>query len=88
MPSLLTIDTCFLHHIFDMSHTWSQFRLQWSQPGSILHVLMIVGGDDVGRALAQLAGMGGAPVAFSFGENPSPRVSFLDFRMSEQHQVG
>ncbi|KAH6986854.1 hypothetical protein EDB80DRAFT_881289 [Ilyonectria destructans] len=36
-------------------------------PGDAFSVLLILGGDVVGRAIAQLAGSGVAPVAFSFG---------------------
>lgn len=42
----------------------------WRSPDDILSILMIIGGDIVQRAVAQLAGSGPghfAPVAFSFG---------------------
>ncbi|KAH9847737.1 hypothetical protein C2E23DRAFT_486539 [Lenzites betulinus] len=42
----------------------------WKSPDDILSILMIIGGDIVQRAVAQLAGSGPwhfAPVAFSFG---------------------
>ncbi|KAI0352192.1 hypothetical protein OH77DRAFT_1428723 [Trametes cingulata] len=45
-------------------------RASWMNPSDILTILMLVGGDVVHRAIAQLAGAGPgsfAPVAFSFG---------------------
>jgi hypothetical protein len=51
----------------------SQFpevKSQWQNPGDILSVLMLIGGDIVQRAVAQLACSGPfriTPVAFSFG---------------------
>ncbi|KAL8880024.1 MAG: hypothetical protein Q9198_002486 [Flavoplaca austrocitrina] len=45
----------------------SQIHAQWVNPTDILSVLMIIGGDVVQRALAQLSGGYFTPVAFSFG---------------------
>ncbi|KAI0790967.1 hypothetical protein C8Q75DRAFT_758731 [Abortiporus biennis] len=50
----------------------SQFnaiRAQWQNPNDILSILMIIGGDIVQRAIAQLSGDPSTivPVAFSFG---------------------
>ncbi|KAI0322982.1 hypothetical protein OF83DRAFT_1029326, partial [Amylostereum chailletii] len=45
-------------------------KSQWKNPNDILSILMIIGGDLVQRAVAQLAGAGPfflTPVAFSFG---------------------
>ncbi|KAI9653454.1 MAG: hypothetical protein M1831_006002 [Alyxoria varia] len=47
-------------------------REQWTQPGDVFSVLLLLGGDVVNRALAQLAGSRGwkgrvVPVGFSFG---------------------
>lgn len=44
------------------------FRSQWKQPGDVFTILLILGGDVVARALAQLAGSPITPVAFSFGQ--------------------
>lgn len=44
-----------------------QLRSQWSNPSDILSLLLLVGGDVVQKALAQTAGRGFIPVAFSFG---------------------
>jgi hypothetical protein len=41
---------------------------RWSQPTDIFSVLLILGGDVVNKALAQLAGGSVTPVTFSFGE--------------------
>ncbi|PWY93143.1 hypothetical protein BO94DRAFT_564269 [Aspergillus sclerotioniger CBS 115572] len=54
----------------------SELRSQWTNPGDVMSLLMLVGGDIVQKALAQLVGvrlprlLGGiytTPVAFSFG---------------------
>jgi hypothetical protein len=45
----------------------SQLRDQWSNPGEILSVLLIVGADVIQKALAQFNGQTFKPVAFSFG---------------------
>ncbi|KAI1443798.1 hypothetical protein F5Y02DRAFT_428424 [Annulohypoxylon stygium] len=51
----------------DISHTSNALREQWITPTDIFSVLLILGGDVIARALAQLAGSGFAPVTFSFG---------------------
>ena len=45
----------------------SQVRSQWANPSDVLSLLLLVGGDVVQKALAQTAGRGFTPVAFSFG---------------------
>ncbi|KAJ5887711.1 hypothetical protein N7495_007752 [Penicillium taxi] len=52
---------------FDALLTSEEFRAQWIHPADVFSVLLILGGDVVARALAQLAGQGLAPVIFSFG---------------------
>ncbi|KAK5660284.1 hypothetical protein OQA88_12824 [Cercophora sp. LCS_1] len=52
---------------FDPSVATDEIREQWELPGDVFSVLLILGGDVVARALAQLAGRGFTPVAFSFG---------------------
>ena len=47
--------------------TSDEFWLQWKNPGDVFSVLLILGGDVVSRALAQLTGTSITPVAFSFG---------------------
>ena len=42
-------------------------RQQFEQPAEILGILLIIGGDIIQKAIAQLAGRRTAPVAFSFG---------------------
>jgi len=56
---------------FDPSVTSDEFNEQWIHPGDVFSVLLILGGDVVARALAQLAGSGLTPVTFSFGMCPS-----------------
>ncbi|KAI5837085.1 hypothetical protein DFP73DRAFT_326391 [Morchella snyderi] len=43
------------------------FREQFTRPGDVMSVLLLLGGDVIQRALAQLAGGPITPVAFSFG---------------------
>ncbi|KAL8346353.1 hypothetical protein RB598_000316 [Gaeumannomyces tritici] len=57
----------FRDTIFDPLVAANEIRTQWMMPSDVFSVLLILGGDVVGRALAQLAGSGLAPVAFSFG---------------------
>lgn len=62
---------------FDASVPAGEFRAQWVTPADVFSVLLILGGDVVARAIAQLAGSGVAPVAFSFGITaPSPTSPF------------
>jgi len=44
-----------------------QFGTQWARPKDVLTVLLIIGGDVIQRALAQLSGGYLTPVPFSFG---------------------
>lgn len=50
----------------------AQFAQQFENPKDIFSILLLVGGDVVGRAIAQLAGSRLAPVAFSFGTRHRP----------------
>ena len=45
----------------------SRLASQWENPNDVLTVLLIIGGDIVQKALAQLSGGYFVPVAFSFG---------------------
>ena len=54
--------------------TSTAFADEWSQPSNYAFtILLLLGGDVVSRALAQLAGGWITPVAFSFGR----RMYFL-----------
>lgn len=44
-----------------------ELKQQWIRPTDVLSVLLLLGGEIVNRALAQLAGGAITPVAFSFG---------------------
>ncbi|KAJ4300843.1 hypothetical protein N0V90_002931 [Kalmusia sp. IMI 367209] len=63
----------FFKHILEArkfdTHTVSQaFKTEWSSPSNYAFtILLLLGGDVVARALAQLAGGRITPVAFSFG---------------------
>ncbi|KAH7150347.1 hypothetical protein B0J13DRAFT_499347 [Dactylonectria estremocensis] len=61
-----------------MSSSAESLRSQWANPGDILSILLLIGGDIVQKAIAQLVGhqvrlpgtkthLSIAPVAFSFG---------------------
>lgn len=65
MPPLL--ENVFPRRAFDLGVPSREFLTQWTQPGDVFSVLLILGGDVVARALAQLAGGWLTPVAFSFG---------------------
>jgi hypothetical protein len=61
---------------FDLDAPSAAFKAEWMSPSNYAFtVLLLVGGDVVSRALAQLAGGRITPVAFSFG-SPSP-FSFI-----------
>ena len=47
--------------------THNSIRDQWSQPKEVFSILLLVGGEVIARALAQLSGNGLTPVMFSFG---------------------
>ena len=51
-----------------MTSTAAEFSEQSTNPSDVFSVLLILGGDMIARALAQLAGFAVTPVAFSFGE--------------------
>lgn len=57
----------FVRRSFNPGEPSSEFWTQWKNPSDVFSVLLILGGDVVGRALAQLAGSAVTPVAFSFG---------------------
>jgi hypothetical protein len=55
---------------FDPSAPATLFRNEWKNPSNYAFtILLLLGGDVVARALAQLAGGRLTPVAFSFGTN-------------------
>jgi hypothetical protein len=58
---------------FDSLMATREFSAQWTHPGDVFSVLLILGGDVVNRALAQLAGGWLTPVTFSFGM-PTPML--------------
>ena len=74
-----------LRRRFDPGVPSDEFSDQWKNPGDVFSVLLILGGDVVMRALAQLAGSPVTPVAFSFGTSPSTcdrrvrRVSYVPY---------
>ena len=69
LPSLLPL----LRRSFNPGLPSGEFTQQWTNPGDVFSVLLILGGDVVARALAQLAGSRLTPVTFSFGVYPCGR---------------
>lgn len=59
----------FIRRVLAFGIPSHEFSEQWKNPSDVFSVLLILGGDVVARALAQLAGSGIAPVAFSFGKS-------------------
>ncbi|RSL42339.1 hypothetical protein CEP54_015510, partial [Fusarium duplospermum] len=57
----------FVRRTFNPGQPSSDFSAQWKNPSDAFSVLLILGGDVVARALAQLVGSRITPVAFSFG---------------------
>ena len=54
---------------FDLTAPSTAFKAQWVSPSNYAFtILLLLGGDVVSRALAQLAGGPITPVAFSFGQ--------------------
>ncbi|OJD36886.1 uncharacterized protein BKCO1_900040 [Diplodia corticola] len=55
--------------VFDTDLPAAAFSMQWQSPGDVFSVLLLLGGEVISRALAQVAGTESlvAPVAFSFG---------------------
>ncbi|KAI0723948.1 hypothetical protein C8T65DRAFT_627990 [Cerioporus squamosus] len=72
-PHLLRRMLSPVYHVRNAASTGPSFSAQassWKSPDDILSILMLIGGDIVQRAVAQLAGTGPGPfcpVAFSFG---------------------
>ncbi|KAK7446996.1 hypothetical protein VKT23_014209 [Stygiomarasmius scandens] len=64
IPSYRELSTS---HIFSRDMTSQTFRSTWQNPTDTLSILLIIGGDIVLQALAQLSGRTVTPVAFSFG---------------------
>lgn len=50
-----------------MDQAASSFRAQWINPSDLFSILLIIGGDVIGLALAALSGGPVTPVTFSFG---------------------
>lgn len=50
----------------------AELRQQWMQPTDVIPVLLLLGGEIVNKALAQLAGGSLTQVTFSFGIEPPP----------------
>lgn len=55
------------HRFQSRTNTASGFTEQWINPSDVFSILLLLGGDVISRALAQIAGSGIAPVSFSFG---------------------
>lgn len=62
-PFLSTLIPRHLDYLQSRDEFWDQ----WKRPGDVFSVLLILGGDVVARAMAQLAGSRPTTVVFSFG---------------------
>lgn len=62
-PFLTNLISRNIHH----SRVAGNFSDQLTQPGDVFTILLILGGDVIARAMAQVAGSGPSTVAFSFG---------------------
>jgi hypothetical protein len=51
----------------DASVSSQELREQWKHPSEVFSVLLLLGGEIVNKALAQLVGDVVTPVTFSFG---------------------
>jgi hypothetical protein len=73
MPHIKTLLGVLIHRAQNESRSVGTHAgaSNWSQPGDVFSVLLILGGDIVSRALAQLVGSTVTPVAFSFGMSKS-----------------
>lgn len=55
---------------FDLDAPSAAFKATWASPSNYAFtILLLLGGDVVSRALAQLVGGYFTPIAFSFGES-------------------
>jgi hypothetical protein len=64
-----TLRNLFHSRDFQPSEPSDSFRSEWTDPSNYAFtVLLLVGGDLINRALAQMAGGWITPVAFSFGK--------------------
>jgi hypothetical protein len=61
---------------------------RWAQPTDVFSVLLILGGDIVNKALAQLAGGVITPVTFSFGKCWYKRIEFSRFEIETECRMG
>jgi hypothetical protein len=71
--------TDIVRRTFNPGETSVEFWTQWKNPSDVFSVLLILGGDVVGRALAQVAGSPVSPVAFSFGKSGCNTPEFHNF---------
>ena len=70
IPDMPPVLTDLIRRNFNPGEPSAEFWAQWKNPGDVFSVLLLLGGDVVGRALAQVTGSPITPVAFSFGKLP------------------
>lgn len=63
--------------------TASWLRAQCANPGDIFDILLIIGGDIVKQAIAQLSGGYIVPVSFSFGWVRAPEFQRVTLILAE-----
>jgi hypothetical protein len=73
MPPSPILPRIFPRREFDANAPAAAFAGEWSNPSNYAFtILLLLGGDVISRALAQLAGGSVTPVAFSFGTLQKP----------------
>jgi hypothetical protein len=85
-----TLQHLFTRRNFDPGATTAAFADEWSNPSNYAFtILLLVGGDLIHRALAQLVGGRTTPIAFSFGVYEQKRDrSFASFFCLPASEVG
>lgn len=78
----------FSRRDWDSGAPSAAFANEWSQPSNYAFtILLLLGGDVINRALAQLAGGFVTPVAFSFGEEHAC-IYLLSFLAKSFYRMG
>jgi hypothetical protein len=67
------------------SASTNELGMQWAHPADVMSVLLLLGGEIVNKALAQLAGGTITPVAFSFGVPTTLDITCFGLHKLIQH---
>lgn len=81
MPPSAVIPRIFSRRVFNAGAPAIAFANEWSNPSNYAFtILLLLGGDVITRALAQLSGGMVTPVAFSFGTLRMPPSILKEIR--------